>query len=581
MQEKMFGIDLGTTNSAISVYISKNVSEIITLKESDGKTYNTMPSCVLWLGGDNWVVGRDAYINRYAPNAAYSIKSKIGTDYIHTFRYNGESIQKTPVEISAMILKALCEKAAYLYPEIKKVTITVPAEFGDKERKDTKDAGILAGLDVVDIINEPTSAALRYEVDTSKEMLIYDLGGGTFDLTHLKVTAVSDLQPSNLDFTELGISLPSPSESQLYPHYDVIASGGNRKLGGDDLDKEVLDIALANNLKRFKSDTEEFKLLSTLSYEQYEKLKLKISVAKNQLCSGQSGAAQFEMKSITGKDFIFLVTSDDFLAGTEKIFKKTKTCINRLIAKTPNNKISEIVLIGGSTKNELLRNMIKDQFPEYTVKINMNPDESVALGASIKTAITLGYADISVKDVVPYSFGVGVIEKTNDGLYIEGKVEHLIKRDTPLPTISVNTYELSSTEEDIELKFYTGESKFVENCNLIGIYTVPKTTENKTITITATINTQGLLTIVAKSGNDEITVELNNIKGQNTTVQKPNKMRTQYAARLRRQFKAKGIELTPDLENTLNEFVLTGNAELKEKILSVLDSNNSKTNNFG
>lgn len=582
MSEKMFGIDLGTTNSAISVHLTKNNSEIISLKEDDGRTYNTMPSCVLWLGGDNWVVGREAYEQRYAPNAAYSIKSKIGKDYVHTFRYKGESIQKTPVEISAMILKAICKKASYLYPDIKKVTITVPAEFGDKERKDTRDAGIMAGLEVVDIINEPTSAALRYDVDSTKEMLVYDLGGGTFDLTHLRVTAPKDQKTDNLDFTELGISLSQEvEEKDLNPQYDVIASGGNRSLGGDDLDKEVLDIAIANNLARFPENSEEYKALKNLSYEQYEQLKLRVSMAKINLCKGQAGAVQLKMQSITGLDFQIIVSSDDFKIGTEKIFKRTKTCINKLIAKNPNNLISEIVLIGGSTKNEFLREMIRESFPEYILKANMNPDESVALGASIKTAISLGLADIAVKDVAPYSFGIGVIEKTDDGLLIDGKVEHLIKRDTPLPAISINSYELSSDEDDVELKFYTGESRYVENCNLVGVYDIPKTCKDKTVTITATINSQGLLTIVAKSGEDEITIELNNIKASNDAPKKPNKLRSNYVSRMRRQFTANGIEITQELEEDFKTFLETGDEKAKERILKAFDTKNQKTNNFG
>ena len=582
MSEKMFGIDLGTTNSAISVHLTKNSSEIISLKEDDGKTYNTMPSCVLWLGGDNWVIGREAYKQRYAPNAAYSIKSKIGKDYVHTFRYKGESIQKTPVEISAMILKAICEKAAYLYPEIKKVTITVPAEFGDKERKETRDAGIMAGLEVIDIINEPTSAALRYDVEDTKEMLIYDLGGGTFDLTHLRVTAPKDQRTDNLNFAELGISLTQEVEEKNFnPQYDVIASGGNRSLGGDDLDKEVLDIAIANNLAKFPEGSDEHKALKNLTYEQYEQLKLKVSIAKLSLCKGQAGAVQLKMKEITGVDFQMIVSSDDFKLGTEKIFKRTKTCINKLIAKNPNNIISEIVLIGGSTKNEFLREMIKDTFPEYVLKANMNPDESVALGASIKTAIALGVADIAVKDVAPYSFGIGVIEKTDDGMLIDGKVEHLIKRDTPLPAISINTYDLSSDEDDVELKFYTGESRFVENCNLVGTYEIPKTCKNESVTITATINAQGLLTIIAKSGEDEITVELNNIKTETPANKKPNKLRSNLVSRLRRQFLANGIYITDEIEKDFSAFLETGDSGAKERLIKALETNNQKTNKFG
>jgi molecular chaperone DnaK len=512
--EKLFGIDLGTTNSALSVYIGDGKSTIVRIEDA-GRLYTTMPSCVMWLGDDKWVVGREAYQNRYMPNACYSIKSHIGTDYVHTFEYKGEKITKTPIEISAMILKAICDKAASSgYKDIKKVTITVPAEFSSREREDTRRAGELAGMEVVDIINEPTAAALQYniaEIKKSKEVLVYDLGGGTFDLTHIKITAPVNLENLNLNFSELGIDLSTTiTESTSEPKFEVIASGGNRKLGGDDIDTATLNYALADYAELYTDIKIKDKIIN-LQKDVFEKLRFAASEAKISLAGHMGGVVKISMEQyIPECTEVFTISFDHIKKSTEDIYKKTKTCIRKLLARNTSEDISEIILIGGSTKNLYLQQLLNDDYSvKYDIISTMEPDLSVSLGASIKTAVTLGSSNLKISDVAPYTISLGVSNRDPDtGELIAGRVDQIIRKNTPLPAMVAKSYTLKSETGDIPLRFYTGEATKADLCLKIAEYNLKKKDTSTDFDLVATIDTRGILTLRLKTGTDEMTIDL-------------------------------------------------------------------------
>ncbi len=563
-KDKLFGIDLGTTNSAISVYIGDTKSNICNI-EDNGKMYTTLPSCVMWKGGDNWIVGREAYENRYLSNVCYSIKSHIGTDYIHTFEYGNKTIKKTPTEISAIILKALCDKAAeFGYVDIKKVTITVPAEFSSKEREETRKAGEMAGLEVLNIINEPTAAALKYNItsiDKSKEVLIYDLGGGTFDLTHIKITPPIDLEGMNLNFGILGVDLSKDiMESTSSPKFEVIASGGNRKLGGDDIDEAILKYALEDYQKLIFGDKNKKLKLTKKCFEQ---LKLVAANAKISLSEHLGGKLEMKINHMMPEyDIPFTIEFEHVKKGTEDIYKKTKTCIRKLLARTTSNDISEIILIGGSTKNRYLQELLNNDYGfKYEIKDTMEPDLSVSLGAAIKTAISMGSSNINISDVAPYTISLGVSNKDEEtGKLIAGRVDQIIRKNTRLPATVAKSYNLTSKDSDIPLVFYTGESNRADMCVKIAEYMLVKKDTSMDFDLLATIDTNGVLSLKIKSGKDELQINLDGtLKSMDSTnlfSEKTTLVENKLVKRWYSSYKDKGISV--ELQQLFKDFLEGG-----------------------
>ena len=241
MSDLSIGIDLGTTNSAVSIMIGDKVRIPKIVKLSSGKT--TLPSCVMWLGEDNWVVGDLAYNQRHRSNSAYSMKKYMGSQHVERLSYQGEGYELTPVKFSSLILAKLKEEVESIYGKgiVNKVTITVPAYFDDSQRKDTKKAGELAGWEVVRIINEPTSASLAYtmgELSKSETAMVFDLGGGTFDVNMIRF--VKD--DKKFDFPLLDLSIDDDREDRV--SVNILSTDGDTKLGGDNLDDYLTDLAL-------------------------------------------------------------------------------------------------------------------------------------------------------------------------------------------------------------------------------------------------------------------------------------------------------------------------------------------------
>lgn len=572
MAEQFFGIDLGTTNSAISIYTGGGKSQIIPLLQDDGKTLaNTLPSCVLWLGGDKWVIGAKALEQRYLPNACYSIKSLIGTDYVHKFKYDGEECQKTPIEISAMILKSLCQRAAYLYPNIRDVTITVPAEFGNKERHDTLEAGKLAGLNVVDIINEPTSAALCYDTHNSKEVLVYDLGGGTFDITALRITSNTNSGDLDLDFKELGICLDDVSGDSTQS-YEVVVSGGDRRLGGDNLDSLVLGYVL-KDFNQLITDKQLTPLAQIANANIFEKLKYEISKLKLQFCSENPiNYAEIDLgiPEYTEHNLKLAIYKKNFIDATEVIYNKTRNSIRQLLTdpKVTASNISEIILVGGSTKNIHLRELIARDFPDLKIQTAINPDESVALGASIKTAIVSGAASTKITDVAPYSIGIEVM--SDDENSYNKRIAHLIRKNTRIPYQCLRTYYLDKGQNDLEIKFYIGESIYPHNCTLVATHKIDvNNLKEGILTAKVLINSQGLLTVTIESDGNSFDIELDNIlKKEKKTIDVNNmssKQRNFY--RIYNNLLARNEELPEDINDAFNSyFINESDSEAETKI---------------
>jgi len=491
---KVIGIDLGTTNSCVSVF-ERGESKVIPNKE--GK--NTTPSVVAFTDKGEILVGdvakRQAVTN--PEKTIYSIKRIMGLMSneknaeeaktrlpYHVVDRNGACAVEiagkvyTPQEISAKILIKLKEDAeAYLGESVTDAVITVPAYFNDSQRKATKEAGTIAGLNVLRIINEPTAAALAYGLDKkeAEKILVYDLGGGTFDVTVL----------------ETGDNI-----------VEVLATGGNAFLGGDDFDNKIIDWLVSE----FKNETG-IDLKGDIMALQ--RLKEAAENAKKELSSAQETEINlpFITADATGpKHLVKKLTRAKFEGMIDSLVGETITKINEVIKDAGLSKgdIKEVVMVGGSTRVPLVQEEVKKAFGKELNK-SVNPDEVVAIGAAIQGAVIKGdVKDVLLLDVTPLSLGIETLG---------GVMTKIIEKGTTIPTKKSQVF---STAEDnqsaVTIMVLQGEREFARdnkslgNFNLEGIPAAPRGVPQ--IEVEFDIDANGILTVSAK---DKATGKAQNI----------------------------------------------------------------------
>jgi len=492
---KVIGIDLGTTNSCVSVY-ERGESKVIPNKE--GK--NTTPSVVAFTDKEEVLVGdtakRQAVTN--PKRTIYSIKRIMGLmsnedkaneakkrlPYAVVDRNGACAIEidgkvYTPQEISAKVLMKLKEDAeAYLGEEVTDAVITVPAYFNDSQRKATKEAGTIAGLNVLRIINEPTAAALSYGLDKkeAEKIVVYDLGGGTFDVTVL----------------ETGDNV-----------VEVLATGGDAFLGGDDFDNRLIDWLVAE----FKSENG-IDLKSDVMALQ--RLKEAAENAKKELSS--SNETEINLPFITAdatgpKHLVKKLTRAKFESMIEDLvaltIKKIKEVVNDSDLK--KGEIKEIVMVGGSTRVPLVQQKVKEFF-EKDLNKSVNPDEVVAIGAAIQGAVIKGdVKDILLLDVTPLSLGIETLG---------GVMTKLIEKGTTIP---VKKSQVFSTAEDnqpaVTIHALQGEREFARDNKSLGQFNLesipPAPRGVPQIEVAFDIDANGILTVSAK---DKATGKVQEIK---------------------------------------------------------------------
>ncbi|KAB0611571.1 molecular chaperone DnaK [Campylobacter hyointestinalis] len=481
---KVIGIDLGTTNSCVSIY-ERGESKVIPNKE--GK--NTTPSVVAFTDKGEILVGdtakRQAVTN--PEKTIFSIKRIMGLMMneknaqeaksrlpYHIVDRNGACAVEiagktyTPQEISAKVLMKLKEDAeAFLGESVVDAVITVPAYFNDSQRKATKEAGTIAGLNVLRIINEPTAAALAYGLDKkeAEKIVVYDLGGGTFDVTVL----------------ETGDSV-----------VEVLATGGNAFLGGDDFDNRLIDFLV----NEFKSETG-IDLKSDVMALQ--RLKEAAENAKKELSSAMETTINlpFITADATGpKHLTKTISRAKFEGMIDDLVSETITKINEVVkdAGISKSDIKEVVMVGGSTRVPLVQEEVKKAFSKELNK-SVNPDEVVAIGAAIQGAVIKGdVKDVLLLDVTPLSLGIETLG---------GVMSKLIEKGTTIPTKKSQTF---STAEDnqsaVTINVLQGEREFAKdnkslgNFNLEGIMPAPRGVPQ--IEVTFDIDANGILTVSAK-----------------------------------------------------------------------------------
>jgi len=493
---EIIGIDLGTTYSCVGVWKDGQV-EIIANSEGN----RTTPSWVAFNDTER-MIGEAAKIQAAsnAANTVFDAKRIIGRSFsdpvvksdaahfpfkmvegdddkpVIEVTFKGEQKRFTPEEISAMVLTRMKETASnYLGCEIKQAVVTVPAYFNDHQRQSTKDAGAIAGLDVKRIINEPTAAALAYGLDTEKigkstdasNVLIFDLGGGTFDVSILSI--------------ENGI-------------FEVKSTGGDTHLGGEDFDNNMVNHFLAEFKRKNRG------LDPSESSRAMRRLRTACESAKRTLSTSTTAAVEVDAL-FEGVDFSSTISRAKFESLNEEPFKRCEETVLNVLkdAKMETKDITDLVLVGGSTRIPKVQSMLQDLFGGKELSKSINPDEAVAYGAAVQGAILSGIRNdatnsLLLVDVTPLSLGIETVGKV---------MSILIKRNTAIPVRKTRVY---TTEEDyqnaVDVCIYEGERACVDANNKLGEFTISGLERAKRgepqVEVTFEIDANGILNVSAR-----------------------------------------------------------------------------------
>ena len=462
-KEVILGIDLGTTNSVVSYMQEDGKVKVIPNPEG----HNTTPSVVSFKANGEEIVGDSAKRQIVTnPDTVYSIKRKMGSDY--KVKINCINKSFTPQEISAKVLAYMKKYAEdNIGHEVKKAVITCPAYFNDAQRQATKDAGTIAGLDVVRVISEPTAAALAYGVENDKDqkILVFDLGGGTFDVSILDIG----------DGT-----------------YEVISTSGDSELGGDDWDHAIQNWLLSEIKKETGVDLSSNKMALQRLKDESEKAKITLSssleaiITLPYIAMNENGPVNFETKLTRAK---FEDLTRDLLRRCEEPVRKALAD-----AKLSASDLHEVLLIGGSTRMPCVVELVKRMLGKQP-NMSVNPDEAVSIGAAIQGGVIRGdLKDIVLLDVTPLTLGIETMG---------GVMTPLITRNTTIPTTKSQVFSTAADNQPaVDVVVYQGERPMAHDNKMLGHFKLdgirPARRGEPRIEVTFSIDVNGIVNVKAK-----------------------------------------------------------------------------------
>ncbi len=544
-KEKIIGIDLGTSNSQAAVVIAGKPT-IIPSAEGATVAGKMFPSVVSFLKDGTILVGEPAKRQAISnpDNTIFAVKRNMGTDY----KYHILGKEYTPQQISAFILQKIKRDAeAFLGQPIKKAVITVPAYFNDNQRQATKDAGTIAGLDVVRIINEPTAAAMAYGLDKSKELkvLVYDLGGGTLDVTLMEISEGT---------------------------FEVLATSGDTHLGGVDMDNALIDYIVKDFLEKEGIDLSKDNVAMQRIRDSAEKAKIELST----MVETDINLPYITITPSGPKNLYMKITRATLENLVYPLIERSRVPIENVLkdANITKDKVDKIILVGGPTRMPIVQKFLTDIFGDK-IERGVDPMEAVAMGAAIQGAVLAGeIKDIVLLDVTPLTLGIETLG---------GIATPIIERNSTIP---IKVSKIFSTADDyqtsVTIHVVQGERPLAKDnvslgsFNLDGIPPAPRGVPQ--IEVTFDIDANGILSVSAK--------DLATNKSQKITITAPNKLSKEEIDRMMKEAKEheeedkkrrEEIELKNDtsalaysLEKTLNEFNDKIDEELKNKARDII-----------